>query len=255
MKMMSEKNIAASIVAFYLAKYNRVALEHLNFSSFSDAFSKCADMLGVKMNYIKLRRDEFDPIYNWRKGWDNRPMIPSVCRIVELFDQLPEPALRTFVVNMLSNRQSQNWDLLVDRLQDTQVDSSYAARIRTGKRAESYFREYHASTSLPVPGILEDCTEKGCGYDFLIVNGTDKVCVEVKGLLGGMGGIIFTDKEWAAVMEYGERYYLCIVRELDANPTIQFIGNPYKALNPIENIRTAIQITYSISHGELLKHK
>lgn len=255
MKTMSEKNIAASIVAFYLAKYNRVALEHLNFSSFSDAFSKCADMLDVKMNYIKLRRDEFDPIYNWRKGWDNRPMIPSVCRIVELFDQLPEPALRSFVVNMLSNRQSRNLNLLVDRLQDTQVDSSYAARIRTGKRAESYFREYHASTKLPISGVLEDCTEKGCGYDFLIVNGTDKVCVEVKGLLSGMGGIIFTDKEWATAMEYGDLYYLCIVRDLDTSPTIQFVRNPYKNLNPTENIRTTIQITYSISHGELSKYK
>lgn len=252
--MISEKNLAASIVAFYIAKYNKDAIKHLCFSSFSDAFSKCAAVLDVKKNYIKLRRDEFDPIYNWRKGWNNRPMAPIVCHIVELFDQLPEPALRDLIVKILNNKYP-DLNLFFDRLQNTKEDSSYAIRLMTGRRAESYFREYHARTSLPMHGVLEDCTGKGCGYDYLISNDIKQVFVEVKGMPDESGGIILTDKEWTTAMKYGEQYYLCIVRNLDTSPNIQFVQNPYEKLNFTTNFRHTVQITYSIAHGELLKHK
>ena len=255
MKVISEKNIAASIVAFYIAKYNKDAIKHLHFSSFSEAFSKSAAILDVKKNYIKLRRDEFDPIYNWRKGWNNRPMSPIVCHIVELFDQLPELDLRNLVISILKNNKYPDLNLLFNGPLDTKEDSSYAMRLKTGRRAESFFREYHAQTSFPTHGVLEDCTEKGCGYDYLISNDMEHVYVEVKGITDEIGGIILTDKEWATAMEYGDQYYLCIVRNLDMSPNIQFIQNPCKNLNPTENIRTTIQITYSIAHGELLKYK
>lgn len=253
--MISEKNISASIVAFYIAKYNKDAISHLGFSSFSDAFSKCAALLDVKKNYIKLRRDEFDPIYNWKKGWNNRPMAPIVCHIVEQFDQLPEPILRDIVVKILKNKEYSDRNLFTDILQNTKEDSSYAMRLMTGRRAESYFREYHARTSLPMHGILEDCTEKGCGYDYLISNDIYQIFVEVKGMPNAIGDIILTDKEWTTAMKYGDQYYLCIVRNLDTSPDIQFIQNPCGKLNSTTNIRKTIQITYSITHGELLKHK
>ena len=256
--MILSKNIYATILAFYLAKYDREALLHLGFSSHSEAFLKCADILDVKLNYIKLRRDEFDPVYNWRRGWNNRPMAKIICRVIDMFDQWSEPDIRTLVIDMLKHSKTKNWDLIVYKLQDKTNDIqcvNYATRVLTGKQAESYFIKYHAKTGLPISGVLEDCTAKGCGYDFLVTNETESACIEVKGLSNYYGGILLTDKEWNAALKYGNRYYLCIVRNLGTNPDIQFICNPYDLFHPIENIRTTIQVSYTIPDGELLKYK
>lgn len=67
-------NLLATIIAFYLSKFNDLALKKLGYKTYKDAFMECGRLIDVKPNYIKLRRDEFDPVYNWRKGWRNRPM-------------------------------------------------------------------------------------------------------------------------------------------------------------------------------------
>ena len=69
MKSISNNNIFATIVAFYLSKFNDLALTKLGYKTYASAFIECGKLLDVKSNYIKLRRDEFDPVYNWRKGW------------------------------------------------------------------------------------------------------------------------------------------------------------------------------------------
>ena len=51
-------NILATIVAFYLSKFNDLALQKLGFKTYANAFNECAKLLNVKPNYIKLRRDE-----------------------------------------------------------------------------------------------------------------------------------------------------------------------------------------------------
>ena len=51
-------NILAIIVAFYLSKFNQEGVGNLGFNSFNEVFDKTADLLNVKRNYVKLRRDE-----------------------------------------------------------------------------------------------------------------------------------------------------------------------------------------------------
>lgn len=256
--MISLSNIYATIVAFYLAKYNAEALEKLGFASNAEAFSKCAELLDVKKNYIKLRRDEFDPVYNWRQGWRNRPMAKIVCRTIETFDQWSEREMRLLVIDILRHNKIENWDVVVSRMLDKSNDSQcaeYAKRALTGKKAEYYFIKYHAETGLPILGLLEDCTAKGCGYDFLVRNEIKCAYIEVKGLSSDNGGILLTDKEWNAAKKYDEQYHLCIVSNIDSNPEIRFISNPYALLHPIKYFRTAIQVTYSIPSEELSKYK
>ena len=82
-------NILSIIVAFYLSKYNQEGLKKSGFDSFNDAFEKTSDLLNVKRNYVKLRRDEFDPIYPWRQGW-KRPMDKRIIRTIEILDDVEE---------------------------------------------------------------------------------------------------------------------------------------------------------------------
>ena len=94
-------NLLATIIAFYLSKFNDLALKKLGYKTYKDAFMECGRLIDVKPNYIKLRRDEFDPVYNWRKGWRNRPMAKMVSNIIMLFDDLAEPEMFAIVTDIL----------------------------------------------------------------------------------------------------------------------------------------------------------
>lgn len=94
----------ASIVAFYLSKFNDLALQRLGFKTYANAFNESAKLLNVKPNYIKLRRDEFDPVYNWRKGWRNRPMAKMVSNIITLFDNVSESDMYAITTDILYHK-------------------------------------------------------------------------------------------------------------------------------------------------------
>nr|WP_262984093.1 DUF3883 domain-containing protein [Paenibacillus ihbetae] len=67
---------------------------------------------------------------------------------------------------------------------------------------------------MPMDGTLVDTRDLGCGYDFEIINGNLKSYIEVKGLGGHTGGVMFTNKEWQLAKEKMENYYLIIVQNV-----------------------------------------
>ena len=165
-------NILAIIVAFYLSKYNQEGLKNLGFDSFNEAFEKTADLLSVKRNYVKLRRDEFDPIYPWRQGW-KRPMDKRIIRTIEILDDLEETDMRDIVSNILHNpsyRDDEDLKDIVNLIKNTEnrkVEAGkFILRCPTGKAAEEFFRSFYAQNKLPVEGDLSDCRDLGCGYDY-----------------------------------------------------------------------------------------
>jgi len=74
--------------------------------------------------------------------------------------------------------------------------------------------------------------------------------VEVKGLSEYSGGIRFTSKEWTVAKTEGENYFLCIISNLNEQPEIIFIQNPFEKLKPKKNIFTSIQISWSVSETQ-----
>ena len=100
-------------------------------------------------------------------------------------------------------------------------------------------------------GVLNDCRDLGCGYDFLIKSPEFDTYIEVKGMAEISCGILFTDKEWSIANAYGENYYLCIVKNILDNPQIIFIQNPASKLKPKKNIFTTIQINWSVTEKEI----
>src|SRR4051794_11313972 len=93
-------NLLAIIVAFYLSKYDKQGLKNLGFKNDADAFETIAMILGIKKNYVKFRRDEFDPIHPWRKGWQ-RPMDNRIIKSIEALQDLEEADLREIVLGIL----------------------------------------------------------------------------------------------------------------------------------------------------------
>lgn len=259
MKNSSNNNILATIVAFYLSKYNDRALNRLGFRTYTNAFEECGRLLAVKPNYVKFRRDEFDPIFSWRKGWRNRPISKRVASIYAVLDDISESDMYTIVVDILYGREKLDLKLIFESIESQKKDnnkqSKFVPRVITGKLAENFFEEnYNSNNTLP-KGILKDCRDNGCGYDYEILCDDGIVYfVEVKGIADSNGGILFTSKEWCVASEKGDLYYLCIVRNVNSpTPTIQYILNPAKSLSPTKNIKATIQISYSVSDRELFK--
>lgn len=250
-------NILAAIVAFYLSKFNDLALQRLGFKTYANAFNECAKLLNVKPNYIKLRRDEFDPVYNWRKGWRNRPMVKMVSNIITLFDNVSEPDMYAIIADILYHKDIKDFSQLLQFIEYSSKHDKrvYIPRAITGKLAEEFFeKDFEYNTDLP-RGVLKDCRDNGCGYDYEILCDDGIVYfVEVKGIADSNGGILFTSKEWRVASEMGDLYYLCIVRNINSpTPTIQYILNPAKSLSPTKNIKATIQISYYVSDKKLLK--
>jgi hypothetical protein len=256
---MKENNVLALIVAYYLSKYDKVAYESLNFQSSNEAHKRIGQTLGVNYNSVKNMRDEFDPIHdNPRVGWYQRPLRSSRIKVVELFQNMSQVELRDVVLGVLNNPEFSSRDLseVIDSISKNETKANqgklnFIIRGPTGRKAEEIFIEYHRANGIPISGKLLDKRDYGCGYDFEIVNAHRKAQVEVKGLDGKTGGVLFTSKEWELAKLNGDSYYLVIVRNVSDSPTIQIINNPASVLNPKKSVFTTVQVRWSVSDREL----
>lgn len=243
-------------VSYYLSRFNSEALTKLGYPTWNAAFDDISQRLQVKSHSVKNWRDEFDPLFGHRVGWYQRPMSPSRVKVAQALESLDEVQIREIVKDILSGKLKNEPDeeeLLLNIVSDEkeQINRKFILRTPTGRAAEEYFIKHHAQTNSPIAGVLTDCRDLGCGYDFKITSGTNETFIEVKGLAEISGGILFTDKEWRTATENSDKYILCIVKDIPANPTIYFISNPVKKLKAKKNIYTTIQINWSVPQNQL----
>ena len=254
---MQNSHQLALYVAYYLSRFNDIAMEKLGYSTWNNAFDDIGGKLNVKRHSVKNWRDEFDPLFGHRAGWHQRPMIPSRVRVVHALEDLDEPQIRGIVLDILSgviqNEQEELEQLLnvVNTDDSRESNSRFILRAPTGRQAEEFFMKYFSENKKPVEGKLVDCRDLGTGYDFRIESSETNFFVEVKGLSDFSGGILFTNKEWSVAKSQKNNYFLCIVSNLGQTPEIIFIPNPADKLNPKKNIYTSIQISWSVTQNQL----
>lgn len=222
-------------VSYYLSRFNNEALANLGYSTWNAAFDDISHRLLVKSHSVKNWRDEFDPLFGHRVGWNQRPMTPSRVKVAQALESLNEVQIREIVEDILTGKLKNEPDeerLLLNIVSDDkeQTNRKFILRAPTGRAAEDFFTTNHKKTGSPVPGDLIDCRDLGCGYDFKIIAGTKETYIEVKGLAEISGGILFTDKEWKTAKQYSDKYILCIIKNIHENPKIYFIIDPVKKL-------------------------
>lgn len=248
-------------VSYYLSRFDNQAYQNLGFGNQLETHLKIGELLSIKPQTVKNWRDEFDPLFGHRAGWYQRPMIPSRVRVAQALENLDETSIRSIVNDILSGKikeESESEEQLLSIVSDTlenKESQKFILRAPTGKAAEEFFVKYFSETQIPYNGELFDCRDLGVGYDFRIENGGEKYYVEVKGLADNSGEVLFTNKEWAVALNEGERYILCIVTNVNANPAITLIKNPGAKINPKKNIFTSIQINWSITESQLKSFK
>lgn len=80
--MLTDNNRKATILAYYFSKFDRDAMKALGYSTLTEAFSDLSLKFGKDNHYLKLRRDEFDPLTgSHRVGFNKR--MPNA--VVETF--------------------------------------------------------------------------------------------------------------------------------------------------------------------------
>lgn len=254
----SSSNELAIIVAYYLSRFNKTALENLGFKNHSKAFESISIKLGIKKNYIKFRRDDFNLEFTWRKGWQ-RPMDKRIINAIEILKDLSETELREIVLLILNNddyrdsNEIKQITSLIHENADSKKIKNYTPRGPTGRKAEEYFKEHHKINQRPVIGELIDRRDFGEGYDFKIILDENEYYLEIKGILELEGGILFTGKEWDVAKQKGDSYFLIVISDLNNNPEIKFIQNPAKKLSPKMSIVRPIQTNWTVSKIEIEK--
>lgn len=251
----------AHIVAYYLSRFDKVALANLAYKTYKEAFQKTAEALNILPNYIKFRRDEFDVAHPHRKGWHKRPMTLSITNTINALQDLDEPTLRSVVLDILVKgkefEMSDDFESLVSIVPEEKKKKqkrAYVPRNITGRKAEEIFIEWFKSDQeiLPLGKDFIDMRDYGCGYDFQIVVSDKQVYgVEVKGVLEDEGGILITGKEWETSGRMKTDYFLILVSNIDSDPVIRVINNPYEKLSPKRNLQTVIQVNWTVSPKEI----
>lgn len=244
-------------VAYYLARFDKIALKNLGYKNWQSCFSDISQKLNVKKHSVRNWRDEFDPLFGYRAGWYQRPMSPSRANVALALENLEEPEIRLIVEEILSGKIENTPKSLSHLLaiandnSEFERNSSFILRGPTGKKAEQFFIEYHRLNSQPIEGELIDTRDLGCGYDFKIISESNQHFIEVKGLTSNTGGLLFTNKEWETAKKERAKYTVCLVSNINESPEISFINDPYLKLNPRKNIIQTVQVQWSVSKNEL----
>ena len=60
--MITDANRKVSIIAYYISKFDMDAVKALGYGTYTDAFQAMSERFGKTNHYMRLRRDEFDPV-------------------------------------------------------------------------------------------------------------------------------------------------------------------------------------------------
>jgi len=254
---MKENHKLTLFIAYYLARFNREAYAHLGYETMIEAHQDIGVKMKMNPHTVKQMRDGFDPLFGHRAGYYQVPLSKSRVQVAQAMQDLDESAVYNIVKSILDGALSINEEEkeqivgVITTEGKKKISQGYILRTATGKKAEQFFIDYFSRHKLPVDGVLIDCREFGVGYDFRIEKSNERYFVEVKGISEAEGGILFTNKEWEMAKVNGERYFLCIIKGLDAVADATFIQNPFSKLTAKRNVYTSVQINWSVTEKQL----
>lgn len=222
-------NEQAIVVSYYLSRFNDEAVNNLGYKTWKDAFDDLSDKLQINKHTIKNWRDEFDPFHGHRAGWHQRQPRKTISNIISQFEQLEEFDIRQIAVEIINGNKIDLPE--IDNSENEVINNPiFILRGPTGKKAEQFFIEYHRLNNSPFAGELIDIRDLGCGYDFEIKSESNQHFIEVKGLAGNTGGLLFTNKEWETAKQKRTKYTVCLVSNINDSPELSFINDPFSKI-------------------------
>ena len=116
----------------------------MGFKTINEAFNYTSIRLGVKSNYVKLGRDEFDAVFPWRRGWQ-RKLDNQITRTIEVFQDLEMNEIFPIIKGVLfdsdylkSENAQEIREILSTEIEDVDQKSKvFILRSPTGLKGES----------------------------------------------------------------------------------------------------------------------
>jgi hypothetical protein len=194
------------------------------------AFDRAAKILRVRPTSLKNLRDEFDPFHdNSRRGWWDRPLRPNRQRVMGDLAEVSDDALLESVNRILEGDKPATEELLDSLVEFRPAVHNVAERLFTGRRAENVFlSECESWIGIPRSRIL-DRRDSALGFDFA-VEGIPERAIEVKGMKGDSGAILFTDREWSEAKVRQAEYWLVVVGNITTTPVFRLLKDPQRVL-------------------------
>lgn len=223
------------LCGLFLSKYDRAALDYLDFASFTEAFNTLGYSLQARPGSIKNYRDELDPYFpNPRKGWHKRKLRDHCRRVLETYREANLTQLGGLIQAIVSPHHELTVFPEAQQVlarHEANENSSFAKRLITGLAAERYFSAHYAEMPEFKGKTLTDTTHWGCGFDFkaATASGDSYDGIEVKGLCNKSGQIQLTHLEWDMAQALRQRYYLVLVRNFAEVPFHTVIPDPAHA--------------------------
>jgi hypothetical protein len=208
-----------------MSRLDTAFLKAFGFHTWNNAYAAFGTALDVPPKSVKGLRDEFDPIHpNPRRGWVGRPMIGSRARVAEDLRDVSDEALIELTRALLRNDFDETGEALDELARDRRT-SSAAERLLTGRRAEDFVLTECQQVLGVHRRLLIDRRDALLGFDFEI-DDPRQIVVEVKGLRGEQGDILFTDREWHEANVRRERYWIAVVGNILTQPRARVYIDP-----------------------------
>lgn len=251
---MKENNKLALFIAYFLSRFNEEAYEYLQYGTQRKTHETIGKTLDVNPHTVKNMRDEFDPLFGFRAGWYQKPMVPSREKVVQDFKNFGFKEISELAKDILFNEgKGINSDVLIDIIEIDEKTKGkkrqFSTRGVTGKEAERLFRDNFKQIIPDFEGLLIETTNDGCGYDFK--NSLESMFIEVKGSIDDKLSILLTNKEWEVAAELEDKYYIVIIYSLKDTPFFTIVNNPSKVLKPELTTSKAISINWNVSHNQI----
>lgn len=221
---------AAIVVGYAMSRLDKLYLRSFDHRSWRSAFEAAGKNLGVPPASLKNLRDEFDPLHgNHRLGWHRRPLRRSRQRVLAELCEVSDAALLEMVTRIMRHDRGVLAEAILPLSRPNRIISNVAERLLTGRRAEDFFLENSLQlVGFPLTVIL-DRRNDACGFDFG-VSSHPQVAIEVKGIKGLRGQVMFTDREWSEARLRRDRYLAVVVGNIEYDPVARVFADPQLSL-------------------------
>lgn len=216
----------AIVVGYAMSRLDDQYLISRSSQSWKHAFAEAAKALAVPPASIKNLRDEFDPVHaNRRRGWHKRPLRPGRQKVLAELSEVSDDALVELIARILDRDEHATREAIDALCVPSRTVYNVAERLLTGRLAEEYFLENsHTLVGVAKESIV-DMRQSAAGFDFG-VRGLSDPAIEVKGLRGSRGQILFTDHEWSEALRRRENYWLIVVGLIRTAPKARLVRDP-----------------------------
>ena len=109
---MENNHILGLYVAYYLARFNDEALRNLEYPTWTYAYRDIGEKLHVNKHSVNHWRDEFDPLFGHRVGWNQRPMAPSREQVSRQLEHRNEREIRQIVSKILTGEITESSEII-----------------------------------------------------------------------------------------------------------------------------------------------